>query len=176
MFTKMAIFDFDGTLVKSPDRTEGENLYFEATGKMFPFGGWWGRLETLIPPVFPQNPTEEYFIKPIVEAYKLTAQCPQTELILMTGRPYKHRKRIVEILDCQNLKFHQYYFRGQPGQKGRDTLEIKCNFIDDLIHDSLEKLEIYEDRATHVSFFYDMRKKWKNKVKEVIIHDVNSFS
>ena len=172
---RVVIYDFDGTLVKSPDRDEGETRYFEATGQMFPFSGWWGRKETLMPPIFPDKPGEEHFIMPTVQAYREDAKCDQSELILMTGRPFKHRKRIIEILDHQNIKFHNHYFRGQPGQKGRDTLEIKINFIEnDLIHEGLEILEIWEDRPEHISAFFNMGKRWKNthSLQKIIIHDV----
>lgn len=173
---RVVIYDFDGTLFNSPDREAGETTYFEATGKMFPFQGWWGRLETLMPPIVPEKPGAEWLIKDTVEAYRQDAQDENTELILMTGRPFKIRKRVIEICESHDLKFHAHYFRGQPGQRGRDTFEIKCNFIiEDIIHDNLEVLEIWEDRPEHTSEFLNIAKKWKNQYSHLVkicIHDV----
>lgn len=161
---KVVIWDFDGTIFKSPDREAGELSYFEATGKTFPFDGWWGRLESLMPPVVPEKPGEEWLIASTIAAYRESAKDQNAEMILMTGRPYKNRHRVLEICNHFDLTFHKHYFRGQPGQRGRDTLEIKTNFIqDDLIHPELQILEIWEDRIEHTSAFMDLAKSWKAK-------------
>lgn len=173
---RVVIYDFDGTLFKSPLREDGELLYFEATGKKLPFPGWWGRLESLSPPIIPEKPGPEWLITNTINAYREDIKDEETEVILMTGRPFKHRKRILEICEHNNLLFHDHYFRGQPGQKGRDTLEIKSNFIvEHLIHPELAFLEIWEDRPEHTSAFYDLAKKWKitfPNLEKITIHDV----
>ena len=175
---RAVVYDFDGTLFKSPVREVGEAIYLEATGKELPFPGWWGRIESLSPPIIPEKPGEEWLIAPTVDAYWEDAKDQDTELILMTGRPFKNRKRVISILQCFNMEFHAHYFRGQPGQKGRDTLEIKANFItEDIMHQGLRVLEIHEDRPEHTSAFFDLSKKWKSKfdhLERITIHDVLS--
>ena len=59
---RAVIYDFDGTIFNSPDREAGELAYLEATGNMFPFPGWWGRIESLMPPVIPEKPGPEWLI------------------------------------------------------------------------------------------------------------------
>lgn len=173
---RCVIYDFDGTIFKSPDRDAGELAYFTETGQMFTFPGWWGRLESLIPPVVPDKPSEDWFISDTISAYREDFKDENTEVILMTGRPYKHRKRIFEICEHYDLLFDNHYFRGQPGQKGRDTLEIKANLITEhVINKELRKLEIWEDRPEHTSSFFNLAKSWKSKylhLEEIIIHDV----
>ena len=172
---RLVIYDFDGTLFNSPNRETGEIAYFEATGKEFPFQGWWGRLESLMPPIVPEKPGTEWLIPKPVASYREDRKNPNSQLVLMTGRPFKNRKRIIEICDSHDIKFDKYFFRGQPGQKGRDTLEIKCNFIQELIHPKLEILEIWEDRPEHVSAFFNFSKILKknfNNLKTILIHDV----
>jgi len=171
--SRVVIYDFDGTIFNSPDRETGELALFEATGQTFTFPGWWGRLESLMPPVVPEKPGDEWLIPATVAAYREDAKDEHSELILMTGRPFKNRKRVLEICNHFDLLFHEHYFRGQPGQRGRDTLEIKMNFIqDDLIHPGLKTLEIWEDRPEHVSAFLDLAKRWKSKYQiGVVIHD-----
>lgn len=174
---RVVIYDFDGTLFNSPNREVGELAFFKATGQKFPFSGWWGRLESLMPPVVPEKPGEEWLIAEPVAAYREDVKDKNTKLVLMTGRPFKNRKRILEICECFDLIFHEYYFRGQPGQQGRDTFEIKSNFIqNNLIHSDLSILEIWEDRPEHVSAFLDFAKRLKsnhvNHLDKVIVHDV----
>lgn len=173
---RLVIYDFDGTLFNSPGRESGELAYMEATGKALPFPGWWGRLESLSPPIVPEHPGEEWLIANTIAAYREDAKDKDTELVLMTGRPFKNRKRVIAICEHFNLMFHSHYFRGQPGQKGRDTLEIKANIIaDDLIHQELSVLEIWEDRPEHTSAFFVFAKQWKTKfshLEKIVIHDV----
>lgn len=176
--SRVVIYDFDGTIFNSPDREQGETTYFEATGRTFPFPGWWGRLESLMPPVVPDKPGKEWLIEATIAAYREDIKDQDAEIILMTGRPFKNRKRVLEICGHFDLTFHEHYFRGQPGQRGRDTLEIKSNFIQDLMNPKLKILEIWEDRPEHVSAFLDAAKRWKsnysNHLEKVIIHNVVS--
>jgi phosphoserine phosphatase len=39
---RLAVFDFDGTLMNSPMPETGKQEWSEKMGKPFPFRGWWG--------------------------------------------------------------------------------------------------------------------------------------
>lgn len=53
----MYVFDFDGTLVSTPGPEKGRVEYQKHTGKRWPHSGWWGRAESLEPPLaFPEGP------------------------------------------------------------------------------------------------------------------------
>lgn len=174
---RLVIYDFDGTLFRSPDREEGSSLYFEATGNHWPHAGWWGRIETLQPPVVPEPIPEALWIQETVEAHQKDVQDKDAFVVLMTGRPYKNRRRVQEILSSKGLEFHREYYRGMRGQTGRDTFDIKVNIIEqELFHDGLNSLEIYEDRQEHLSAFMDKAKKWKSlmdkHLEKIIIRDV----
>jgi hypothetical protein len=174
---RVVIYDFDGTLFYSPDRETGERRYFEATGRKFGFEGWWGREESLIPPIVPDRPSEEWWVANTIAAYRRDASDENTEVVLMTGRPFKHSPRVIELCEQNGLKFHSHYFRGQPGQQGRDTLEVKSNFIkQDIMHRNLAILEIWEDRPEHVSSFVKLAQGWRenySNLEQVVIHDVS---
>ena len=160
---RLVIYDFDGTLFRSPDREEGSLLYLEATGNYWPHAGWWGRIETLQPPVVPDPIPEALWIQEIVEAHQKDVQDKDAFVVLMTGRPYKNRRRVQEILSSKGIEFHREYYRGMKGQTGRDTFDIKVNIIEqELFHDGLNSVEIYEDRPEHLSAFMDKAKKWKS--------------
>lgn len=174
---RLVIYDFDGTLFRSPDREEGSDLYFEATGNYWPHQGWWGRIETLMPPVVPDPIPASMWIDEVVNRYHEDAKDQNAFVVLLTGRPYKNRRRIQEILKDRNLEFHREYYRGMPGQKGRDTFDIKINIIEqELFHENLKIVEIFEDRPEHLSNFMTKAKKWKSStnghLEKIIIQDV----
>lgn len=177
---RLVIYDFDGTIFNSPDREVGEEIYIRETGMGLPFSGWWGRIESLSPPIVPNKPGEEWLIRSTIENYKeeVARRGIDTELVLMTGRPFKMKGRVVEICDYFGLGFDYYFFRGQSGSKGSDTLEIKANFIiNDLVHDGLKVLEIWEDRPEHIIGFANFAKELKLRfphIEKVIIHDATS--
>ena len=58
MIKKIVIFDFDGTLCFTPEPVEGKKIWFEKTGTVFPYPGWWSKKETLDMDIFyiPVNP------------------------------------------------------------------------------------------------------------------------
>lgn len=175
---RLVIYDFDNTLFNSPQREDGEILYLEATGKEWPFSGWWGRPETLLPPLVPDPIPESMLVAETVAAYRKDRECPDSFLVLMTGRPAKMRHRIREILSTFDIRFDDEFYRGMKGhpQHG-DTLDIKLNIIQShLVHDALEILEIWEDRPEHSSRFMTEARRWKakyhNHLRKVIVHDV----
>ena len=176
--SRLVIYDFDGTIFKSPDRKAGEDISLQLTGKKLPFPGWWGRKESLLPPIVPEKPGKEWYIEHSIAAYREDIKDDDTEVILMTGRIFKNRKRVIEICQNADILFHDHYFSGQPGHKGKNTLEIKSNFIlNDLMHENLKILEIWEDRPEHVEGFLNLTKKMHREIlhlQKTIILDVTT--
>lgn len=160
---KLIIYDFDGTIFKSPNRQQGENIYLEQTQQNLPFTGWWGRLESLMPPIIPLLPDQNWFVTKTVEHYHKHSTDKNNKLVLMTGRPIYIKNRVLEICDCQNLEFEEHYFRGHKNDKGNNTLEVKQNQILDLIKFDVNSIEIHEDRTHHVSEFCNFAKKCLQK-------------
>ncbi len=182
-FKKLVVIDFDGTLVWSPSKAtlvEGVpaiELYDRwAAAQGLPprkWQGWWGRKETLMPPIFGSHqggtltcPPEclNHSLVAILEEYR---QDPVTLSVLMTGRHAKmtypdgiHVCRA--ILDSYKVTFDEYHYN-----TGGDTLQFKCKTIDDVLnrHPAIDDVTIYEDRADHVSAFFDwikLRKREKH--------------
>ena len=154
---KLVIYDFDGTIFKSPDRLQGKKIYKKATGENLKFSGWWQELESLMPPIVLLFPNQTYFVNKVVQNYR--NQDKNSKIVLMTGRPVSLKDRILQICDSQNIIFDEHYFAGQPGQIGNNTLEIKKNFIKNLLNANLSSVEIYEDRTNHVIEFCNFAKK-----------------
>jgi hypothetical protein len=176
---RIAIYDFDGTLFRSPDREEGSRIYQQATGQPWPYQGWWGRAETLMPPIVPEVPGAAWFIDHVVKQQRADSADPKTTTILMTGRPNKIRERVKQILDSHGLRFDQYFFRGQRNSVGNDTFEIKANYIQDLITPDTTTIEIWEDRPEHVTEFWALAEKLKanhGNLAKIYIHDATTGS
>ncbi len=175
--SRAVVYDFDNTLFQSPGRETGEPAYLEGTGTRWPYSGWWGRLETLTPPIVPDPIPESMWITATLEAYLADRVRADTNCYLMTGRPAKTRHRVKEILATKGLVFDEYYFRGSANRPGHgDTLEIKLDNIRlDIIHPGLTVLEIWEDRPEHTSRFCDEAKRWRagyGHLERVVVHDV----
>lgn len=172
---KLVIYDFDGTLFKSPDDKEGKEIYEEETGEPWPFKGWWGRNESLLPPIVPQKPDPHWYIQNVVSNQKKDSEDPNAKVVLMTGRPFQIKNRVMEILDHAGIRFDNTFFAGQSGTKGSGTFEIKSNNIKMLLNNDFDLLEIWEDRPEHVEAFTDLGQQLKKinpRLQSVIIHDV----
>lgn len=173
--SRLVIYDFDGTLFHSPDAEKGKELYKDITGEPWPHRGWWGRLETLSPPLVPEMPGPEWYITKSVSSCKADLGDADATVVLMTGRPNQFRRRITEILDHAGLKMHGYFLTGQPGTVGNSTFEIKFNFIQGLLNPNYKSIEIHEDRPDQIllfkSFVPEIKTKFPN-IEKIIINDI----
>ena len=146
-------FDFDGTLVKTPGREQAEKDYLAATGDPWPHIGFYGRLESLMPPVFPEKPGDEFLIQEVADIC-IRKECDIR--VLMTGRPYKLRNRVMEICAHYGLAFGITYFQGQKDCPGKDTFECKTNALRQLLLRSPKRLRLWEDREDHFAKFEEL--------------------
>ena len=96
--TKIAIFDFDGTLVDSPNPDTGKKEWEEKTGKEYPHRGWWSKRESLDTNVFDINT-----IKDTVMEYLAEYEDPNTLVIMLTGRLPNQADQVEEILNSKGI-------------------------------------------------------------------------
>lgn len=114
---KLACFDFDGTLFRSPlDTPENHRKYENHTGIPWlinkekskelskKFGrfigmrrGWWGQAATLEPPLVADPAPPEWFINPVVEALKASKSDPDVLTTIMTGRHAGIKHQVLRI-------------------------------------------------------------------------------
>lgn len=157
---KLIIYDFDNTIFNSPN----QNDYEQKTGKYWKHLGWWGRIESLSPPIVPENPDKSWFIQSTIENYQKDSQS-NAKIVLMTGRQPLFKNRIKHICSLQNLKFQNYYFGNE-----KSTIETKKNHIKSLIDKDIKEVKIYEDRQEHVQEFCNFSKNFSNSVKFQIFY------
>lgn len=119
----LEIFDFDGTLFKSPLNTkENKDIYLKETGipweidkknaqelskklgkKIYPRSGWFGRPETLMPPFVPNPVPQNMWIQEIVDRFLESKNSSNVITVLMTGRHKGIQSEVLRILHQADL-------------------------------------------------------------------------
>ncbi len=143
--TKISIFDFDGTLMDTPNAEEGKKEWEEFTGEVYPHKGWWSKPESLDDAVFDIQP-----IPSTVEDYKIEMDNPNALVIMLTGRLPRQSDQVEELLSMHDLYFDEYHYKNNG-----DTLSSKLNTIHTLLnrYPNVTNIEMWEDRVAHVSEF-----------------------
>jgi len=145
MIERVAIFDFDGTLVDTPLPDFGKVEYQRVTGEKWPHRGWWGRPETLDQKVFAMP-----VIPSVYDAFWQEYNTPNTHMVMMTGRIKQLEKEVKAILDEKRLLFHEYIFNW-----GGATLAYKLKNLAYLKNKfpTIKSMAMWDDRDAHVEEF-----------------------
>lgn len=211
---QLHIYDFDGTLFRSPiDTPENQAKYERAKGMPWLIDkeksreltkkhgyfigirrGWWGRAETLEPPLVPDPAPPEWFIKNVCEQLMASKIDPNCLTVIMTGRFVGLRGHVLRILGDGNLvkvekkmaKSGQTFIEACDGEiqllclgddgpkpngvKPSETFPWKTwiiqQFLD--IHPEIEHVEIWEDRHEHIAKFKEL-----DLGLPIIVHEVS---
>lgn len=140
--TKLSVFDFDGTLFKSPDKPDGYK------------GNWWIEEKSLNPPAVPKKPDDSFWNMEVVNKALEEIQNPKNCVILMTGRVDQFfTDRINELIKQKGLNFKHVWLN----QFGRSTGEFKVEKIKTVLRDnlSIKEIEIWEDEQDKVELYTD---------------------
>lgn len=168
--TSIHVFDFDGTLVRTPNPVDGKRKYIEITGEKWK-GGWWGNAESLSPPVLNFPVPEDLVVRTVFNEMEEVITRSETAVgVVATGRLTKLRSAVTRVLDdiCtatgndtvpqgKSFLHHDAIFT-KPG--GRDsTLEFKVKLFRRLVTQKpladcpLKEIHIWEDREEHANIF-----------------------
>jgi hypothetical protein len=199
MKTKLCVLDFDGTLFRSPlDTEENRRLYEQHHGIPWMIDkklsvelsrkhgkqigmrrGWWGRAETLSPPLVPCPAPMDWFIEEAVAALRTAKEDESCIAVIMTGRHKSMKNEVFRILDEGDLVEMEtktsssgetyrsvadanvdVLLLGMDGPRPRgvkphETFPWKVWIMDQYleVYDSIESVEIWEDRVEHVQKF-----------------------
>jgi hypothetical protein len=147
---KIAIFDFDGTLMDTPHAEEGKREWEEKTGSPYPHRGWWSKRESLDTEVFDIQP-----IKSTISDYVIESDTPNTYMVMLTGRLPNQKDQVEDILHSNDIVFDEYHYKDDG-----DTLKSKLNTIVSLLNrfPNTELIEMYEDREPHAIAFEEWGK------------------
>jgi hypothetical protein len=141
MPTHLAIFDFDGTLFKSPDQPAGWK------------SAWWQNSDSLDPPCIPERPGSEWWVASMVKTARKLQAAPNTRTVLLTGRSDKFRSRVRDLLRQQSINFDELHL-----SLGGTTLAFKLKTIGDLLKrfPDIRTVDIWDDRPEHTPAFRDL--------------------
>lgn len=138
--SELHLFDFDGTLFKSPDPP----MWWDS-------GSWWADGQSLEPPCVPEKPGPEWWIGSTVTQAKRSIANPEVWTILCTGRNDRpFRWRVPELLHQKGLRFDEVFLN-----KGGGTAEFKKGILRAQLrkHPHIDTVHIWEDRPNHLKAF-----------------------
>lgn len=139
-YTKLSVFDFDGTLFKSPDKPRGHK------------GNWWIEKESLDEPNVPKKPSDDFWNMEVVKSATKELSDISTYTILLTGRVDQFfEDRIKQLVGQKNLNFAYI----KLNQFGRHTGEFKVEEIQNILkkHSSIKKIEMWEDEPDKIELY-----------------------
>lgn len=138
--SELHIYDFDGTLFRSPEAPEG-----------WTEGSWWALPASLNYPAVPDKPGAEWWNGHVVAAAKASIADPDVWAVVVTGRPLKaggFSFRIPELVHGAGLRFDNIYL-----SPGGATETFKKKVIHALLtrHGHIDTVHIWEDKADHLA-------------------------
>lgn len=139
MIKRLAAFDFDGTLIDSPEKEQGKLLWAERTGQPYPYQGWWGKPESLDLNIFDIKP-----FSTVLHQLNREQSIPDTYVIVLTSRMEKLRPQVQAVLDKNNIHVDKLDMKYDWKDKGRKILDYIQKFPD------LEEINVYDDMEEHI--------------------------
>ncbi len=138
---RVTIFDFDGTLFRSPERPT-----------WWPLAGFWSRLESLGPPFVPEDPGHDWWAADVVAEARKAIADPESMTVLLTGRSERFAPRVTELLHGHRFWFDESHFMSL-GET--ETLGGKLRVIEALARRTprFEVVEVWDDRHEHLAAF-----------------------
>lgn len=200
MITELHLFDFDGTLFNSPedtpenrrryeseagipwiiDRKKAEELSKKLGRTIQPRNGWWGRIETLEPPLVPDPAPLEWFNDDVLNDLNKSKENEAVITLLLTGRLKHLKKNVEKICNVANVidnRIH-FYVMGEDGpnpfgQKPNNTFLWKTWIVEQFLktNQTIRKMIVWEDRHEHVQKFENLHGKL---VQEIVVNHIKS--
>lgn len=153
----LVVFDFDGTLFKSPYKPEDWK------------GAWWSNIKSLTPPLVPENPGNEWWNDEICEEAFSSLADPELYTVMLTGRIDRvFNKRVNELLENKGFNFPYVGLA-----KLHTSIDSKIQHLDKLLSDNpyFEKIIFYDDRTEHFPLFEEYCKDKKLECKIIPVKE-----
>jgi len=136
---KIYIFDFDGTLMRTPEITPS---WWKDTR---PFS-WHSDPISLSPPVIPEKPTNKHWISWVTKEAKKALSDSDSLVFLVTARVSSTKKRILQMLKSKGLSFDGVYFN-----PGVDAASYKKKVFLDIEKKAPNPTEVHIFEDNHLS-------------------------
>jgi len=154
MIKRLAVFDFDGTLIDSPEPEEGKVQWSEKTGMPYAYSGWWGRQESLDLDVFDIKPFPSVLLQ-----LKKERVTPNTYVLILTSRMEKLRQQVEAVLAANHIEVDKVDMKRAEGDKGVKVMRYVQQIPD------LKVVNVYEDRDIDIEAYENIR----NQIPEDIV-------
>jgi hypothetical protein len=139
-YKRLAVFDFDGTLFKSPERPKGHR------------GNWWASKDSLDYPHVPKRPDDDYWHMNVVRAAKENISDSKTYCIMLTGRlADTFQERVDQLLDQKGLEFDEH----ELAPRSAETADFKIAKIKSILkkYKSIQELEMWDDDLEKIELY-----------------------
>jgi len=146
MIKRLVAFDFDGTLMNSPEQENGIQLWQDKMGYPYPHKGWWGRPESLDLDVFDIRPFPS-----VLKQLEKEVSTPDTYVIILTSRMEKLRPQLEAVLNKNNIRVDKVDMKRSERTKGEKILRYLEEFP------SIEEINVYDDRDTDIQSYEGIR-------------------
>lgn len=186
------IFDFDGTLVRSPNRNTfmkikglGNGTALQLYDKWLDdkkkpkrkWRGWFGRKETLLHPIFPRPLRDDMLIKEVADLFVASKNDPTVITWMMTGRHIGISYLVLDILFGYNLLDKKDLSENKVATlfaTKTPTLDWKKDTIlETIFNQNITEIEMWEDRPEHIEAFSKFGEEELSKVDcSLTIHEV----
>jgi len=153
MIRRFCAFDFDGTLIDSPEKEIGKVAWADKMGKPHPYLGWWGRPESLDLNVFDIKPFPS-----VLNQLKKEQTIPNTYVIILTSRMEKLRPQVQAILDVNKIHVNKLDMKRNEKTKGQRILDYINKLLD------LIEINVYEDRDIDIESYESIRNQISNNI------------
>ena len=147
---KIDVFDFDGTLIYSPNPNQAKKIIARHNAKaetevVMNYDNYWENPKSLSPPIVPE-PTPFIMLnqKTSMEFYN-SQRDPSRLTVVMTGRGKEFRPQVKRILDDFKMKPDRLYLmpNGQPTVDAK--IEHIAKLLDEFPH--VQEIEIWDDKG-----------------------------
>jgi len=139
--TEIHLYDFDGTLFRSP---EDPDWWDNVSSK-----NWWSHSFSLDEPCVPRQPKGDWWIHRTVNEAKQSISDPNVWAVLCTGRKERthSRFRVPELLKMKGLNFDEVHL-----SPGGSTKSYKIGVLNRLLaqHPTVDTIHIWEDRPDNM--------------------------
>ena len=159
---RWAIYDFDGTLIDSPEPEVGKPQWEKVKGQPYPHKGWWGRAESLDTDVFDIKP-----FPTILAKLQADMADPDTTTIILTSRMEKLRPQLENIMQLNGISVDELITKKGREDKGDVILRIE-NYNQDL-----EEIVVYDDFAGRMANKIAEYTKIRNKLSDGVRYIIN---
>lgn len=158
---KLAVYDYDGTLMSTPEPNPGKEIWKKKTGQEYPHVGWWGRRESLNIDVFDIKPFPN-----ILSKLNKDNVDPNTYTIILTSRIEKLRPELENILNRNNIHVDEVILKRGNEDKGDVIMKYVNNNPD------IEQIDVYDDFDGGMDHKIQEFMKIKNQLPEKIDYNI----